>query len=145
MFSSPNRNKNTEIKAEEEFWCRSISHATLKEKKYCPENCKAPNELFCRRGFTKALFCAREKMEWAGNGSWLPAYHPGDNWTVSLKTMAGVGSAEQAGGLICITSPLEHFSITGITVHYTQVNTQPDFDGREKKSERLFGADIYCC
>lgn len=59
--------------------------------------------------------------------------------------MAGIGSVEQVGGLICITSPLEHFSKTGITVHYTQVNTQPDLNWWGGDSERLFGPDIYCC
>lgn len=57
--------------------------------------------------------------------------------------MAGRGSVEPVEGLICITSPPEHFSITHIIIHYsyTQVNTQPDFD-EEKVSEWDFGADI---
>lgn len=56
------------------------------------------------------------------------------------KKLDGFGSVEQVVGLICITSPLEHF--THIAIHYTQVNTPPDFKEEKKKSERLFGTDI---
>lgn len=59
------------------------------------------------------------------------------------KIVAGIGSVEQVGGLICITSPLEHFSKTGITVHYTQVNTQPDLDWWGGEIQRGFLDLIY--
>lgn len=57
------------------------------------------------------------------------------------KTVAGIGSAEQVEGLICIASPPERFSITRMHYSYTQVNTQHEFD-EGRVSERLFGADV---
>lgn len=57
------------------------------------------------------------------------------------KKVAGIGSAEQVEGLICIASPPERFSITCMHYSYTQVNTQHEFD-EGRVSERLFGADV---